>query len=150
MICGHILVYSVQPIDAHDTHHSQIGHCLIQKKAVTNRQETVPLLIILCQDIDQYLNRRVRLSISLSAAEDEDVNSLFGTPQSVSAQTGPQGGSTEAATDTPFASGKLCQPQYTQRVHGTSQHCCECSELPNIPLGHKTVPRLLLVSVGAN
>ena len=47
------------------------------------------------------------MSLCLFAAEEEDVNSMFGTPQSVSAQTAPEGASTgNAATDSPFASGK--------------------------------------------
>ena len=47
------------------------------------------------------------MSLCLFAAEEEDVNSMFGTPQPLSAQTAPQGAPTDnAATDSPFASGE--------------------------------------------
>lgn len=101
---------SVQPIYAHDWRHTpKLAIALMRDLVPGGDKQTTDSLssVYIVSGHQYYLNSRIWLSILLPAVEDEDVNSLFGTPQSVSAQTGPQKPSGEAATDTPFASGKL-------------------------------------------
>lgn len=83
--------------------HSPSNFCVV---SVCLQPESIRTHALTCSA--QCQNHHSLSEAGFAAAEEDHVNTLFGTPQSVSSQTFPQkGASTDAATDTPFASGKL-------------------------------------------